>query len=108
MLYDMIHVGGDLFETLYGYKFSGVVDRDEWAVHDGPTQLGSDHDLLDFICQHVLTAPEIRITDRDDCLVMHIVEQELIFPLTGTNAVRGHVLVWDNERKQFKPGKSKA
>ncbi len=71
-------------------------------------RLGSDHDLLDFICQHVLTAPEIRITDRDDCLVMHIVEQELIFPLTGTNAVRGHVLVWDNERKQFKPGKSKA
>lgn len=70
----------DLLETLYGYKFSGVVDRDEWAVHDGPTQLGSDHDLLDFICQHVLTAPEIRITDRDDCLVMHIVEQELIFP----------------------------
>ena len=52
--------------------------------------------------------PEIRITDRDDCLVMHIVEQELIFPLTGTDAVRGHVLVWDNERKQFKPGKSKA
>ena len=98
----------DLSETFLGYRFSGVVDRDEWATHDGPTQLSTDHDVMDFVAQNVTTHKELRIVDRWDFCVMHIVEQKLIFPLTGTNAVRGHVLVWDNERKQFKPGKSKA
>ncbi len=86
----------DLSETFLGYRFSGVVDRDEWATHDGPTQLSTDHDVLDFVAQNVTTHKELRIVDRWDFCVMHIVGQVLKFPGPGD-------LVWVPERRGFLP-----
>lgn len=92
-------------ETFYGYRFTAVVEEKKLnmtAKHDGPTKLLNEDDLLNYLIANVIAYPEIRIVDGGDSIVMHVVNQQLVFPLPP-GLSRTTLPTWSAERKKFVP-----
>jgi hypothetical protein len=53
---------------------------------------------MQYVADNIYKCPEIRIVDKGDLCVMHIINQKLVFPLPPN--VEGP-LDWDKERKVF-------
>jgi len=85
-------------EIFTGYRFTGVVETDKSATHDGPTTLRNKDEIYQYLSDNIPTYPEIRIVDSMDNTVLHIVEQYLLFPLPTGVVIPP---VWDPKTKSF-------
>lgn len=79
-------------EPFNAFRFDGYADDDE-GRHDGPHPVNSQATLMRFVSANVIQYPEIRIVDSGDFLVMHVRDQELIFPVP--EHAKGSRLKWN-------------
>lgn len=81
-----------LNEPFFGYRF------DKGAIYDGPTRFNLDTEIFSYIGANVTKYAEIRVTDGGDNLVIHIIDQKLIFPLAANQPANNR---WDPALQQF-------
>ena len=67
--------------TQFSETFQGFCMSKE-GTYGEPCQIKSEEDVANFITENVTEYYELRITDRDDSLVFHVVDKVLLFPLT--------------------------
>jgi|GEM_PF-6376960 len=80
-------------ESFYGYRFNAE------GFHDGiNATFRNDHQLLNWVHKNVDAYPELRITDGGDCLVMHFVNKECVFP----PRTDGQRIMWDTSIGNFR------
>ena len=80
-------------ETFYGY----LMDKNQ--TYRNSTPIKTEEELSNFIKENVPKHYEIRITDKDDALVLHVVNQTLIFPIPEHGETNNK---WDDEQKRFR------
>jgi hypothetical protein len=77
---------------LVGYR----IDTDGY-YNDG-LHISSENDFSDFLISNVTQYHELRIIDKDDYLVMHVINQTLVFPLPEHGNENNK---WDAESNMF-------
>lgn len=87
-------------ESFFGYRFTGVVEKDANALHDGPTKIDQRMPLMKYVAANISKYPEIRIVDTGDLTVMQIINQRLIFPMPEGVTVPP---IWDEVIGKFVP-----
>lgn len=71
------------------------------GTHSGPTPLATINEITEYLHERVEKHHEIRIVDpADDCTVMHIVEQTLLFPIPDGLTKENK---WNPIEKKFGP-----
>lgn len=82
----------DLGERFYGYTM------DDQGRYPDPVVIESKEELSRFLIDNVEKHYELRVTDTSDFLVMHVVNQVLVFPVPAHGKAQNH---WDSEAKRF-------
>ena len=79
-------------ETFVGYLMNEQEQYTEGKHLKGFTE------VCEFFVKNIETTYEIRITDKDDCIVMKIVNKKLLFPLFGGMHANN---IWNSNLKKF-------
>lgn len=77
--------------------FSGYL-MDKEGQYGDPIKIKNINELTVFLHSHVQTTHELRIVDKDDYCVFHVIDQTLIYPLAEGMSANNK---WDSEKKKF-------
>lgn len=86
---------GKIFsEKFLGYKMN------QRGRYGDPVGINTEDELSAFLIDNVEKYHELRVTDGNDYLVFHVMEQVLLYPLSvGMDANNK----WDSAKKRFVP-----
>lgn len=81
-----------LGEVFQGYRMTG-------GAYGDPVPIASTQELSEFILANVEQYEELRVVDKNDELVFHVFDQELLHPVPERGA--GKRNRWDRVQKKF-------
>ena len=83
--------------TTFSETFLGYLMAKDGTYRD-PIKIKNGDELTKFLNDNVENHYELRVTDRDDMLVFHVIDQKLIFPIPIDGSPNNR---WDSSVKKF-------
>lgn len=83
-------------EIEIGEVYAYLMNKD--GTYDKPIVVNSTAKFEEVVYGNIEKVYEIRVVDKDDCIVFQVIDKTLVFPIPDFGAPNN---VWNSQNKQF-------